>query len=255
MKKNTRQGVPRKDLSNDFNYKPIRLNKFISNSGVCSRREADQLIKLGMVNVNGKVVTEMGHKVLPIDTVKCDGQIIVVKKPLYILLNKPKGFLAMSSGKSAKKVVQDLVKVPGSEKIVSIGDMGRTVTGLLILTDDLSLRKKIIQSNKGVRMIYKLVLDKNISKSDLEIAKKTHRVFDKEIQLKDVSHIRDATKKDVGIECFNIPPAIIIKLFKKMNYTVEQIDRVIYGSLSKKELPRGNWRELTLKELNFLQML
>jgi len=255
MKKNIRQGVPRKDLSNDFNYKPIRLNKFISNSGVCSRREADQLIKLGMVNVNGKVVTEMGHKVLPIDTVKCDGQIIVVKKPSYILLNKPKGFLAMSSGKSAKKVVQDLVKVPGSEKIVSIGDMGRTVTGLLILTDDLSLRKKIIQSNKGVRMIYKLVLDKNISKSDIEIAKKTHRVFDKEIQLKDVSHIRDATKKDVGIECFNIPPKIIIKIFNKMNYTVEQIDRVIYGSLSKKELPRGNWRELTLKELNFLKML
>ncbi|MDG2371462.1 MAG: S4 domain-containing protein [Flavobacteriaceae bacterium] len=255
MKKNIDSELRSKDSSNSFKYKPIRLNKFISNAGVCSRREADQLIKLGMVNVNGKIITEMGHKILPTDKVKYDGQTIKAKKPSYILLNKPKGFLGMSSGKTAKKTVQDLVNIPGSQKLTSIGDMGRTVTGLLILTDDLSLRKKIIQSKKGVRMIYKIVLDNNITKSDIDIAKKPHRIFDKEIQLKDVSHVAEATKKDIGVECFNIPPSVIIKLFKKINYTVEQLDRVVYGSLSKKELPRGKWRELTSKELNFLQML
>jgi len=255
MKNNIDSELHSKDSSNSFNYKPIRLNKFISNSGICSRREADQFIKLGMVNVNGKIITEMGHKVLPTDKVKYDGQSIKAKKPSYILLNKPKGFLAISSGKTAKKSVQELINIPGVQKLASIGDMGRTVTGLLLLSDDLDLRKKINLSKKGVRMIYKTVLDKNITKSDIEIAKKPHRVFDKEIQFKDVFYVMGGTKKELGIECFNIPPSVIIKFFKKMNYTVEKLDRVTYGSLSKKELPRGKWRPLSIKELGFLQML
>ena len=255
MKKKIDSESYSKDSSNSFNYKPIRLNKIISNSGICSRREADQFIKLGMVKVNGKIITEMGHKVLPTDKIKYDGQSVKVIKPSYILLNKPKGFLAMSSGKLAKKSVQELVNLPSAQKLNSVGDMGRTVTGLLLLTDDHDLIRKINQSKKGVRMIYKIVLDKNITKSDIEIAKKPHQVFDKEIQLKDVSYVLGGTKKDLGIECFNISPTVIIKLLKKMNYTVELLDRVTYGSLSKKELPRGNWRSLNVKELSFLKML
>ena len=255
MKKINNSQLSSNDSSNSFNYKPIRLNKFISNSGICSRRDADQFIKLGMVNVNGKIITEMGHKVLPTDKIKCDGQSIKAVRPSYILLNKPKSFLAMSSGKKSKKTVQELVNIPGSSKLASVDDMGRTVMGLLFLTDDVNLRNKINQSKKGVRMIYKITLDKNITKADIEIAKKPQLIFDKEIELKDVSYILGGTKKDIGVECFNVPSSVIIKFFKKMNYSVDHLDRVTYGSLSKKELPRGKWRPLSTKELNFLKML
>lgn len=255
MKKINNSQFTSKDLSNSYNYKPIRLNKFISNSGICSRRDADQFIKLGMVNVNGKIVTEMGHKVLPTDKIKCDGQSIKAIRPSYILLNKPKGFLAMSSGKKSKKTVQELINIPGSNKLASVDDMGRTVSGLLFLSDDVNLRKKIIQSKKGVRMIYKITLDKNITKADIQIAKKPQLIFDKEIQLKEVSYVLGGSKKEIGVECFNVPSSIIIKFFKKINYSIDNLDRVIYGSLSKKELPRGKWRSLTTKELSFLQML
>jgi 23S rRNA pseudouridine2605 synthase len=255
MKKNTNTESLSNDSLNSFNYKPIRLNKFISNSGLCSRRDADQFIKLGMVNVNGKIITEMGHKVLPTDKVKCDGQSIKASRPSYILLNKPKGFLAMSSGKKSKKTVDELINIPRLSKLYSSDDMGRTVTGLLFLSDDINLIKKINQSKKGVRMIYKISLDKNITKSDIEIAKKSQLIFDKEIQFKDVSYILGGTKNEIGVECNNIPSSIIIKFFKKINYTVEYLDRTTYGSFSKKELPRGKWRSLSSRELSFLKML
>ena len=255
MKKKFDFELDSKKSSNSYNYKPIRLNKLISNTGICSRREADEFIRLGMVKVNGKIITEMGHKVLPTDNIKYDGQSIKAKKPIYILLNKPKGFLAISSGKTAKKSALDLINHPEKENLFSIGDMGRTVTGLILLTNDHDLRKKIIQSKKGARMIYKVVLDKNMTKSDIEIAKKPLMVFDNEVQLKDVSYIIGGTKRDIGIECFNIPPSVVIKFLKRMNYTVEIMDRVTYGSLSKKELPRGKWRPLSTKELSYLQML
>tara|TARA_B110000003_G_scaffold130532_1_gene132600 strand:+ start:6070 stop:6837 length:768 start_codon:yes stop_codon:yes gene_type:complete len=255
MKKINNSQFTSKDISNSYNYKPIRLNKFISNSGICSRRDADQFIKLGMVIVNGKIITEMGHKVLPTDKIKCDGQSIKAIRPSYILLNKPKGFLAMSSGKKSKKTVQELINIQGSNKLASVDDMGRTVSGLLFLSDDVNLRKKITQSKKGVRMIYKITLDKNITKADIQIAKKPQLIFDKEIQLKEVSYVLGGSKKEIGVECFNVPSSIIIKFFKKINYSIDNLDRVIYGSLSKKELPRGKWRSLTTKELSFLQML
>ena len=255
MKKINNSQFTSKDISNSYNYKPIRLNRFISNSGICSRRDADQFIKLGMVIVNGKIITEMGHKVLPTDKIKCDGQSIKAIRPSYILLNKPKGFLAMSSGKKSKKTVQELINIQGSNKLASVDDMGRTVSGLLFLSDDVNLRKKITQSKKGVRMIYKITLDKNITKADIQIAKKPQLIFDKEIQLKEVSYVLGGSKKEIGVECFNVPSSIIIKFFKKINYSIDNLDRVIYGSLSKKELPRGKWRSLTTKELSFLQML
>ena len=255
MKKINNSQFTSKDISNSYNYKPIRLNKFISNSGICSRRDADQFIKLGMVIVNGKIITEMGHKVLPTDKIKCDGQSIKAIRPSYILLNKPKGFLAMSSSKKSKKTVQELINIQGSNKLASVDDMGRTVSGLLFLSDDVNLRKKITQSKKGVRMIYKITLDKNITKADIQIAKKPQLIFDKEIQLKEVSYVLGGSKKEIGVECFNVPSSIIIKFFKKINYSIDNLDRVIYGSLSKKELPRGKWRSLTTKELSFLQML
>ena len=242
-------------LSKMTEIKAVRLNKFISNAGVCSRREADQLIKLGMVSVNGKIITEMGHKIFLSDKVKYDGETITVKKRSYILLNKPRGFLSISSGKIAKKTVQDLINIPVAQNLFAIDDMGRPSMGLIILSDDITLKKKIIGSKKGIRMIYRITLDRNISKTDIEIAKKPIKIFDQEIQLHDVSHIDKGTKKDIGVECFNISSGLIIKIFKQMNYKVEVLDRVVYGSLTKKELPRGKWRRLTLKELGFLQML
>ena len=147
----------------------IRLNKFISNSGICSRREADEFIKLGMVNVNGKIITKMGYKVLPNDIIKYDGQIITNSKPVYILINKPKGFLASSTDKKVKKSVNDLINISNLNKIYPFDNMGRTSSGLLLLSNDLYFKKKLNSSKKGVRMIYRITLDKSINNLNLEI--------------------------------------------------------------------------------------
>ena len=232
----------------------IRLNKFISNSGICSRREADEFIKLGMVNVNGKIITKMGYKVLPNDIIKHDGQVINNSKSVYILINKPKGFLASSTEKKVKKSVNDLINISNLNKIHPFDNMGRTSSGLLLLTNDLYFKKKLNSSKKGVRMIYKITLDKSINNLNLEKINKAHYVNNKKIEFKSVSYISGNSKKNLGIECFNIESGEIIKIFKKINFIVEQIDRVTYGSLTKKDLTRGKWRHLTMKERGFLQM-
>jgi 23S rRNA pseudouridine2605 synthase len=232
----------------------VRLNKFLSNAGICSRREADENIKMGLVQVNGKVVTEMGFHVSATDEVKFDGTRIQKIPPAYILLNKPKGFVATAQGGIIKKSVQELIRSSTRTKIPPIGDMGRPMTGLLLLTNDEELRKKLNQS-PSIAMVYQVILDKNVTPEKIIQLKKGHLVFDKEVKINTISHLEGKSKNEIGIEVHSLTPAVLVKLFEVVGLKVLQMDRVTFAGLTKKELPRGNWRRLNPKEIGFLKML
>ena len=234
--------------------KTTRLNKFLSNAGLCSRREADEFIKMGLVHVNGKIVIEMGYQVKSNDEVKYDGSRVQQSPPMYILLNKPKGFVATSQGGKINKSVQDLIRSGINTKVPPIGDMGRPMTGLLLFTNDESLRKKLNNSN-FIPMIYQVVLDQNITKEMMDKLKEGQIVFDKLQKVNVISNIHGKSKKEVGVEVHSLSPAIMVKLFSTVGVKVIQMDRVIYGGLSKKDLPRGNWRKLSAKEIGFMKMI
>lgn len=252
---------PKKDASKikSSSYKrgekeTVRLNKFLSNAGICSRREADENIKMGLVHVNGKVVTEMGFQVGPTDEVKFDGSRIQKTAPLYLLLNKPKGFVATAQGGVIKKSVQELIRSAAKTKIPPIGDMGRPMTGLLLFTNDEGLRKKLSHS-LAIPMVYQVILDKNVTTEMIKQLKKGQLVFDKEAKINTISHLEGKSKNEVGIEVYSLSPAALVKLFDAVGLKVVQMDRVTFGGLTKKDLPRGNWRKLSSKEVGFLKML
>jgi len=232
----------------------VRLNKFLSNAGICSRREADENIKMGLVQVNGKVVIEMGFQVSATDEVKFDGSRIQKTAPVYVLLNKPKGFVATAQGGVIKKSVQELIRTAAKTKIPPIGDMGRPMTGLLFFTNDEVLRKKLNQS-PSIPMVYQVILDKSVTTDMIKELKKGHVIFDKDTKINTISHLEGKSKNEVGIEVHSLSPAALVKLFDAVGLKVIQMDRVTFGGLTKKDLPRGNWRKLSIKEVGFLKML
>jgi len=232
----------------------IRLNKFLSNAGLFSRREADQQIAMGLVMVNGKIITEMGYQVQPKDVVKYDGQIVQSEALVHLLLNKPKGFVATAQGGSVKKSVQELIASRVSSKVPPIGEMGRPTTGLLLFTNDAALRKRLSQSVK-IPMLYQLILDKNMAIKDMESLKKGLYLQGKLFKVNTISHVKNKNKNEVGVHVHSIGPATLTKMFLKLNYKTIGLDRVLYGSFSKKDLPRGRWRFLSTTEVNFLKMM
>ena len=232
-----------------------RLNKYLSNAGLCSRREADQHIAMGLVSVNGKIITEMGYQVNPGDEVRYDGQRVKASEPIYLLLNKPKGFVATAQGGVVKKSVQELIRTAHPENVSAIGDMGRPITGLLFFTNDDDLRKKLNNAQKKILMVYQVVLDKSISAAKIEVLKSGIGLRGFVYQVKDVEYIKGGTKREIGIEAYNLTPGTLSKMLEKLEFEVLQMDRMLFAGLTKKDLPRGNWRKLTLKEVNFLQML
>jgi len=232
----------------------VRLNKFLSNAGICSSREADENIKMGLVQVNGKVVIEMGFQVSEKDEVKFDGSRIQKTAPVYVLLNKPKGFVATAQGGVIKKSVQELIRTAAKTKIPPIGDMGRPMTGLLFFTNDEVLRKKLNQS-PSIPMVYQVILDKSVTTDMIKELKKGHVIFDKDTKINTISHLEGKSKNEVGIEVHSLSPAALVKLFDAVGLKVIQMDRVTFGGLTKKDLPRGNWRKLSIKEVGFLKML
>ena len=232
----------------------VRINKFLSNAGLCSRREADQYIKMGLVEVNGKIITELGFKVKASDEVKYDG-IRIKKKPfMYLLINKPKGFIATFQIDKIDKSVQDLVTSKPNHGLAPVDDMGRPVTGLLILTNDGELRKRLNKS-KSTKMVYKVVLNENVTMQTINKLKIGQMVYNKLLKIKDISHIYGRPKNEVGLEVNSIGTSELVKLFSICGLKVVLIDRVIYGSLTKKDLPRGKWRNLSSKEVGFLKMM
>ncbi len=234
----------------------VRLNKFIANSGVCSRREADMLIKAGAVTVNGKIVDELGTKIDPSDVVVYNGQKLSTEKKVYVLLNKPKDYITTSDDPQGRKTVMDLVKLPGMQRLFSVGRLDRNTTGLLILTNDGELTKKLTHPKHGVRKIYHVVLESPVTRADMDkIANGI--TLEGEVIIPDaIDYIEDGKdKKQIGVELHSGQNRVVRRIFESLDYKVTRLDRVVFAGLTKKDLPRGQWRFLSEKEVNFLQMI
>lgn len=229
-----------------------RLNKYISNSGICSRREADKLIADGEISINGKVVDELGYRVKSGDVVKYKGKAINPEKKQYVLLNKPKGFISTTSDPKGRKTVMELVENACSEQIFPVGRLDRTTTGLLLFTNDGDLAKKLTNPSNKVKKVYQVTLDKPISKTDFLAIVEGLTLEDGPVKVDDLA-IVDQDDKVLGIEIHVGKNRIVRRIFEHLGYQVEKLDRVVFAGLTKKDLPRGKWRLLTDKEMRWIK--
>ena len=233
---------------------PIRLNKFLANAGVCSRREADEFITAGVVSVNGVVVTELGTKIKRGDEVKFHDQAVSIERKIYVLLNKPKDTVTTSDDPQARRTVMDLVKGACDERIYPVGRLDRNTTGVLLLTNDGDLASKLTHPKYLKKKIYHVHLDKNLTKADMEQIAAGIQLDDGEIQADAISYTDDFKKDEVGIEIHSGKNRIVRRIFESLGYKVVKLDRVFFAGLTKKGLRRGEWRYLTEPEVNFLRM-
>ncbi|MCI5664442.1 MAG: RNA-binding S4 domain-containing protein [Mediterranea sp.] len=233
---------------------PIRLNKFLANAGVCSRREADEFITAGVVSVNGTVVTELGTKIKRGDEVKFHDQAVSIERKIYILLNKPKDTVTTSDDPQARRTVMDLVKGACPERIYPVGRLDRNTTGVLLLTNDGDLASKLTHPMYLKKKIYHVHLDKNLTKADMEQIAAGIQLDDGEIHADAISYTDEAKKDDVGIEIHSGKNRIVRRIFESLGYKVTKLDRVYFAGLTKKGLRRGEWRFLNENEVNFLRM-
>ena len=233
---------------------PIRLNKFLANAGVCSRREADEFITAGVVFVNGEVVTELGTKIKRGDEVKFHDQTVSIERKIYVLLNKPKDTVTTSDDPQARRTVMDLVKGACDERIYPVGRLDRNTTGVLLLTNDGDLASKLTHPKYLKKKIYHVHLDKNLTKADMEQIAAGIQLDDGEIQADAISYTDDFKKDEVGIEIHSGKNRIVRRIFESLGYKVVKLDRVFFAGLTKKGLRRGEWRYLTEQEVNFLRM-
>lgn len=224
----------------------------MANSGVGSRREADELIKMGLVSVNGVVITEMGHKVKPTDEVRYEGKKLKAEKPVYILLNKPKGFITTTVDPQDRNTVMNLVANAGKERIYPVGRLDRNTTGLLLLTNDGDLADKLTHPSYNVKKIYRVELDKPITKNDFEKIKDGVRLEEGKAMVDDLA-IVDGDNKTLGIELHIGWNRIVRRIFESLGYEVVKLDRVVYAGLDKKDLARGQWRFLKPEEIVMLK--
>ena len=250
--KETSQNKPSKPSKPSNPSNGIRLNKYIANSGICSRREADMYIKVGSVSVNGTVVSEMGFKVKPNDEVKFDGRKISPEAKKYVLLNKPKGFATTTSDNKGNTVM-DLVANASSIPLHPIGRLGRNATGLLLFTNDDDFMQKF--TRRGVTRLFHIELDKNLKSEDIQRIKEGLKINGKTIDVEEVSWVNNAPKKEVGLKIKHIGNSVIRTIFDHLNYNVVKVDCVTIGPLTKKDLPRGRWRDLNELEMNNFSML
>ena len=233
---------------------PIRLNKFLANAGVCSRREADEFITAGVVSVNGEVVTELGTKIKRGDEVKFHDQTVSIERKIYVLLNKPKDTVTTSDDPQARRTVMDLVKGACNERIYPVGRLDRNTTGVLLLTNDGDLASKLTHPKYLKKKIYHVHLDKNLTKADMEQIAAGIQLDDGEIHADAISYTDDVKKDDVGIEIHSGKNRIVRRILESLGYKVMKLDRVYFAGLTKKGLRRGEWRYLTEQEVNFLRM-
>ncbi len=232
----------------------IRLNKYISNSGVCSRRDADKLISEGRVTVNNEVVTELGHKVSPGDDVRYDGQRLNPERKVYLLLNKPRGFVTTVDDPHAERTVMQLVQNACTERIYPVGRLDMQTTGVLLFTNDGELAKKLTHPSYEKKKIYHVHLDKDLLPEDQEKLLKGIELEDGLIAADELGMIDPDDARQVGIEIHSGKNRIIRRMFNHLGYQVEKLDRVLFAGLTKKDLPRGRYRFLTPQEINFLKM-
>jgi len=231
----------------------IRLNKFIANSGLCSRREADELIKSGVIKVNGIVVTEMGVKVKPTDKIQHGDQYLRGEKMVYLLLNKPKDFITSLKDKTGRKTVLDLIDGACKERVFPVGSLDRNSTGLLMMTNDSNLASKLTHPKNKIRKIYQVVTEETVSAEDLKNLQEGVKLDDGLVQAVTAAYGED--KKTVGIEMQEGKNRAVRRMFDALGYKVKKLDRVLFADLTKKQIPRGEWRMLTEKEVDYLRML
>lgn len=242
-----------KSLFTDPN-EPIRLNKYLANAGICSRREADEFIMAGVVSVNDQIVTELGAKVKRSDIVKFHDQLVSIENKVYILLNKPKDCVTTTDDPQERKTVLDLVKGACDERIYPVGRLDRNTTGVILLTNDGELAAKLTHPKFLKKKIYFVTLDKNVTKADMDAIASGITLEDGEIHADEISYTSEDDKSQVGIEIHSGKNRIVRRIFESLGYKVKKLDRVFFAGLTKKGLRRGQWRFLTEKEVNMLRM-
>jgi len=248
-----RQKVKKGDPLPSFSDE-VRLNKFLSNAGICSRREADVLIVAGVVTVNGKVVTELGYKVNPDDKIKYDGETIKSNIKRYVLLNKPKGFSTIIGDPKGRKTVMTLVRKACREIVYPVDKMDRETTGLLLFTNDTDIAKKLNHPRQQSKKLYHVELNKSVSSIHLNMLMSGVDLEDGKTKVLKAEHVKGGSSREVGVELNSGKNKIVRRLFEAMGFAVVKMDRVSYSGLSKKDLPRGMFRHLTDNEVAFLKM-
>lgn len=234
--------------------RPIRLNKFIANAGICSRREADEFIKAGVITVNGEIVTEMGRKVLYSDKVMFHNQLVRSERKVYILLNKPKDTVTTVEDTHDRKTVIDIVKNACSERIYPVGRLDRNTTGVLLLTNDGDLASRLTHPKYNKKKIYHVTLDKPLEIPDFESVIEGVMLDDEKVSADALNFIRDDDFRQLGIEIHSGQNRVVRRIFERLGYKVVRLDRVFFAGLTKKNLPRGKYRFLNPKEVNMLKM-
>lgn len=234
----------------------IRLNKYIANAGICSRREADELIANGEIKVNGKIVTELGIQLSRKDKVSYKGKILSPEKLIYLLLNKPKGFITTTDDPYERKTVMSLVEKACDERIFPVGRLDRNTTGLLLFTNDGDMAKKLTHPKHNIKKIYHAVLDRVLAKNDLLQIAAGVELEDGFIKVDKISYAEDSDdKRQIGLELHSGKNRIVRRIFESLNYKVVRLDRVSFAGLTKKDVPRGKWRHLKEFEVNRLKMI
>lgn len=234
----------------------MRLNQYIAHAGICSRREADKLIPTGIFSVNGKVVTEMGYKVQPGDTVTMEGQRLSAETKQYVVLNKPKGYITTTDDPSDRKTVMELVKGACRERIYPVGRLDRNTTGVLLMTNDGELATQLIHPKHNVKKVYHVFLDKNLTKAHLEEIAAGITLEDGPVKVDAIAWVSgEADKKQVGVELHSGRNRIVRRIFEHLGYDVIKLDRVMFAGITKRDTPRGKWRHLSQTEVNILKRI
>ncbi len=244
------KNIPKKSAASG----EIRLNRYIANAGVCSRREADTYISAGVVTINGVPVTELGTKVKPTDEVRFDGRLLNAEKKVYLLLNKPKDFVTTTDDPHADKIVMDLVKNACPERIYPVGRLDRNTTGLLLFTNDGDLSKRLTHPSHKMKKIYQVTLDKHVSPNHLQEIADGIDLEDGKVHADAISYVNQEAKNEIGMEIHSGKNRIVRRIFEHLGYRVKKLDRVYFAGLTKKNLPRGKWRFLSDKEIQYLKM-
>ncbi len=234
--------------------KPIRLNKYLANAGVCSRREADAFISAGVISVNDKIVSELGTKVLPNDNVKFHNQSIVLEQKVYILINKPKDTVTTVEDTHHRKTVMDIVKNACSERVYPVGRLDRNTTGVLLITNDGELTTKLIHPKHNMKKIYHVGLNRKLETEDMEKILSGVDLGDFTVKADAIEFVKENNRKEVGLEIHSGQNRVVRRIFDSLGYKVVKLDRVFFAGLTKKNVPRGKYRFLTEKEVNMLKM-
>jgi 23S rRNA pseudouridine2605 synthase len=249
-----KEKVKKGDPLPTFNEDAIRLNKYLSNAGICSRREADVLIQTGVVSINGEIITELGYKIKPDDVVRYDGETINAETKRYVLLNKPKGFITTMDDPLGRKTVMGLVRKACRERVYPVGRLDRDTTGLLLFTNDGDMAKKLTHPKHKALKIYHVELSKAVSREHLQQLLKGIDLEDGRTNFDAAEFVKDGNSREVGVELHSGKNRIVRRMFEALNYEVVKLDRVQFAGLNKKDLPRGMYRHLSEKEVSFLKM-